>query len=310
MSTFEGRARSAWAARPPEAALEREGAIFQRASELARGLAAARREIAANKREIKRLLADLAAAKATSGGKEAGPMADASDAVAAGAVEKLKRIQEQKRSRRRRRRERLRATTGAAVDADTLMESAGCEDEAEQAAAPLVELDQAAAAGSHGDVSPAMVAGAGDVGFVSMAPVEVEVLEEDEVEFKKGEVVVLCVERETWKGGLFVEPGAVGTVLGPAKGKKWDVLVEFPHSKLYCYHYQLRLHTENEQKAITDGLPPKRLWSAIDHTGESPGPPESKKVQAKQDHGQADGGHEAKSQDYGTRFVNGNKGVG
>ncbi len=133
---------------------------------------------------------------------------------------------------------------------------------------------------------------------------------DEEYEFKAGEVVVLCVERETWKGGLFVEPGAVGTVLGPAKGKKWDVLVEFPHSKLYCYHYQLRLHTENEQKAITDGLPPKRLWSAIDHTGESPGPPESKKVQAKQDHGQADGGHEAKSQDYGTRFVNGNKGVG
>ena len=36
------------------------------------------------------------------------------------------------------------------------------------------------------------------------------------------------------------------------------------------------LHTENEQKAITnstDGLPPKRLWSAIDHTGESPGAP-------------------------------------
>ena len=80
--------------------------------------------------------------------------------------------------------------------------------------------------------------------------------------------------------------------------------------ELDCCHSDLRLHTENEQKAITDGLPPKRLWSAIDHTGESPGPPESKKVQTKQDHGQADGGHEAKSQDYGTRFVNGNKGVG
>jgi hypothetical protein len=306
MSTFEGRARSAWATQPPEAALEREGAIYQRAGELARGLAAAKREIAANKREIKRLLADLAAAKATSGGKDT----NVSDAVAAAAVEKLKRIQEQKRSRRRRRRERLKATTGAAVDADTLMESAGCDEEAEQAAAPLAELDQATAAGSHGDVSPAMVAGTGDVGFVSMTPVEVEVLEEGEVEFKKGEVVVLCVEREEWEGEVLVEPGAVGTVLGPAEGGNRDVLVEFPHLEINCYHYQLRLHTENEQKAITDGLPPKRLWSAIDHTGESPGPPESKKVQGRQDHGKADGGHEAKSQDYGTRFVNGNKGVG
>ena len=196
------------------------------------------------------------------------------------------------------------------MDADTLMESAGCDEEAEQAAAPLAEPDQAAAAGSHGDVSPAMVAGTGDVGFVSMAPVEVEVLEEDEVEFKKGEVVVLCVEREEWEGEVLVEPGAVGTVLGPAEREEWDVLVEFPHMELDCCHSDLRLHTGNEQKAITDGLPPKRLWSAIDHTGESPGPPEGKKTQARQDHGQADGGHEAKSQDYGTRFVNGNKGVG
>ena len=64
------------------------------------------------------------------------------------------------------------------------------------------------------------------------------------------------------------------------------------------------------QKAIEGGPQPKRLYSDIDHTGESPGPPESKKIQARLDHGQAEGGHEAKSQDYGTRFVNGNKGVG
>ena len=125
--------------------------------------------------------------------------------------------------------------------------------------------------------------------------------------------MVLCVEREEWEGEVLVEPGAVGTVLGPARSKNWDVLVEFPHMELNCCHSDLRLHAHGERakfKAITDGLPPKRLWSAIDHTGESPGPPESKKVQAKQDHGQADSGHEAKSQDYGTKFVNGNKRVG
>ena len=138
--------------------------------------------------------------------------------------EKIKRLaRRQRRSKRRQAEREARAATQAAasvaaVDADTLMESAGCDEEAEQAAAPLVELDQAAA-DSDGDVSPAMVAGAGDVGFVSMAPVEVEVLEEDEVEFKKGDVVVFCVEREEREGEVLVEPGEVrvGTVLGPAE---------------------------------------------------------------------------------------------
>ena len=203
-------------------------------------------------------------------------------------------------------------------------------EEAEQAAAPLAELDQAAADSDCG-MDSAAVTGAGEVGLVPVTPTaEVELLEEEfehgeeedeedgddeddgdeEYEFKAGEVVVFCVEREEWEGEGLVEPGAVGTVLGPAEREEWDVLVEFPHMELDCCHSDLRLHTENEQKAITDGLPPKRLWSAIDHTGESPGPPESKKVQGRQDHGQADGGHEAESQDYGTRFVNGNKGVG
>jgi hypothetical protein len=334
MSTFEGRARSAWATQPPEAALEREGAIHQRMSELARGLAAAKREIAADKREIKRLLADLAAAKATSGGKDT----NVSDAVAAAAVEKLKRIQEQKRSRRRRRRERLKATTGAAAeparggtgaanaadeDRDTPMEFAdseepGCDEEAERAAVPLVELDQAAADSNCGKSA---VTGAGEVGTlvpaVPTAEVEPEVMEEDDEDgdddFKVGDVVVYCGVRNEWADDDFVEPGDVGSVIGPSydDDEDWWVPVKFPHSEIDCRGGCLRLYTEGKQKAIEDGLQPKRLYSDIDHTGESPGPPESKKAQqARQDHGQADGGHEAKSQDYGTRFVNGNKGVG
>ena len=111
---------------------------------------------------------------------------------------------------------------------------------------------------------------------------------------------------------VFPELLNVGKVIGPARyhEDEYVVLVQFPHVLLNCWDSELQLHTKGEQKAITDGLPPKRLWSAIDHTGESPGPPESKKVQGRQDHGKVDGGHEAKSQDYGTRFVNGNKGVG
>ena len=65
MSTFGQQARPAWTTQPSEAALEREGAIYLRAGELARGLAAAKREIAAHKREVKRLRADLAAARAS-----------------------------------------------------------------------------------------------------------------------------------------------------------------------------------------------------------------------------------------------------
>ena len=54
--------------------------------------------------------------------------------------------------------------------------------------------------------------------------------------------MALCVEREAWEGGVLVEPGAVGTVLGPAKEEDRDGLVEFPHMELDCYHCQLRLH--------------------------------------------------------------------
>ena len=98
----------------------------------------------------------------------------------------------------------------------------------------------------------------------------------------------LPINRLTWP--CKEHQGALDSKEEDRDGCERDVTVEFLHCIIDCYHYQLRLHTENEQKAITDGLPPKRLWSAIDHTGESPGPPESKKVQAKQDHGQADGG--------------------
>ena len=84
----------------------------------------------------------------------------------------------------------------------------------------------------------------------------------------------------------------------------YEVLVDFPHCELICCHSDLRLTCE--RKAIADGIPPKRLWSAIDHTGESPGQPESKARW----HGQAVDGFGAQSQDYGTKFVNGNKGIG
>ena len=53
--------------------------------------------------------------------------------------------------------------------------------------------------------------------------------------------------------------------------EQYGVRVEFPHVLLTCYNDALRLHMENEQQAIEDGLPPKRLYSDIDHTGESPG---------------------------------------
>ena len=134
---------------------------------------------------------------------------------------------------------------------------------------------------------------------------DAEVLED---EFNEGGVVVWCDERQEWEDGDFVEPGDVGTVVGPADTEGYDVLVVFPHCKLDCCHGggDLRLHSEGERKAIADGIPPKRLWSAIDHTGESPGQPESKARW----HGQAVDGFGAQSQDYGTKFVNGNKGVG
>ena len=112
----------------------------------------------------------------------------------------------------------------------------------------------------------------------------------------------------------FVEPGDIGKVVHQAV-KGWNngvELVEFPHGRRphVVYHSQLRRYTEEGPKAILDGLPPKRLWSDIDHTGRSPQQqPAGKKPQGMRD-GQMDGGHEAKSQDYGTRFVNGNKGVG
>jgi hypothetical protein len=303
--------------------------VYLHAGQMARNLAVATRKIAALERDVKCLRADLAAAKATSGSKDTN-MSD----VAAMAMKKLERIEEQRRSRRRRRRERLRATPGAAEE--PARDGTGAADFAagENRDAPM-EFADSEEPEPRMDVDPksAVATGASsDVGALvpALPTAEVELLEggfedddeedeedgddeddgDEEYEFKAGEVVVYCGKREAWEGEVLVEPGAVGTVLGPAEREKWDVLVEFPHLEINCFHYQLQLHTENEQKAITDGLPPKRLWSAIDHTGESPGPPESKKVQAKQDHGQADGGHEAKSQDYGTRFVNGNKGVG
>ena len=125
-------------------------------------------------------------------------------------------------------------------------------------------------------------------------------------------MVVFQDERREWEDGDFVEPGDVGKVFGPARYHKdeYVVLVQFPHVLLNCWDSELQLHTKGEQKAITDGLPPKRPWSNVDHTGESPQQqPAGKKLQGIRD-GQMDGGHEAKSQDYGTRFVNGNKGVG
>ena len=126
-------------------------------------------------------------------------------------------------------------------------------------------------------------------------------------EFKEGDVVVWCGERLELEDGDFVEPGDVGAVLGPASMEEYEVLVDFPHCELFnCYHSFLRLHSEGERKAIADGIPPKRLWSAIDHTGDSPGQPEGKARW----HGQAVDGFGARSQDYGTKFVNGNKGVG
>ena len=58
----------------------------------------------------------------------------------------------------------------AVVDGDDAMEIAGCDEEAEQAAAPLVELDQAAA-DSNCNVGPAAVAGANsEVGLVPVLP--------------------------------------------------------------------------------------------------------------------------------------------
>ena len=136
MSTFGQRA---WTAQPSATAeeLDRQSAVYLHAGQMARNLAVATREIAAHKREIKRLRADLAAAKATSGSKDA----NVSD-VAAMAMKKLERIEEQRRGRRRRHRERLKSTTGAAEepardgteaanaageDRDTPMESAASE---------------------------------------------------------------------------------------------------------------------------------------------------------------------------------------
>ena len=176
MSTFGQQARRAWTAQPSATAeeLERQSAVYLHAGQMARNLAVATRKIAALERDVKCLRADLAAAKATSGSKDTN-MSD----VAAMAMKKLERIEEQRRSRRRRRRERLKATPGAAGEPacngtgaadfaagenrDAPMEFAdseepGCDEEAERAAAPLVELDQAAA-DSDGGMGPATVGG-------------------------------------------------------------------------------------------------------------------------------------------------------
>ena len=165
------------------------------------------------------------------------------------------------------------------MDADTLMESAGCDEEAEQGAAPLAELDQAAA-DSDCNMDSAAVTGAGEVGLVPATPTaEVERLEEgfeedeeeddgdEENEFKVGDVVVYLNEREEWNGGTqFVEPGHVGEVIRLAKEeeekvRKCDVLVKFPHARrLLIYNSYLRRHTDGKLEAIEDGPQPKRLW--------------------------------------------------
>ena len=303
------------------------GAYFTMAN-MAKELADAAEWIAEHELGNKRPSTEAAAFEARSDahepeqrdGRDAQPSADATDAE--------QRQKDKRLARRRRQSERLaaerqtrtatQAAPVAAVDGEDAMEIAGCDEEAEQAAAPLVELDHAAADSNCGKSA---VTGAGEVGTlvpaVPTAEVEPEVMEEDDEngddDFKVGDVVVYCGVRNEWADDDFVEPGDVGSVIGPSydDDEDWWVPVKFPHSEFDCRGGCLRLYTEGKQKAIEDGLQPKRLYSDIDHTGESPGPPESKKAQqAKQDHGQADGGHEAKSQDYGTRFVNGNKGVG
>ena len=110
MSTFGQRA---WTAQPSATAeeLDRQSAVYLHAGQMARNLAVATRKIAALKRDVKCLRADLAAAKATSGSKDT----NVSD-VAAMAMKKLERIEEQRRGRRRRHRERLKSTTGAAEE--------------------------------------------------------------------------------------------------------------------------------------------------------------------------------------------------
>ena len=174
------------------------------------------------------------------------------------------------------------------------------------------------------DVDPksAVVTGASsDVGALVQAlpTAEVELLEDEfedddeeddgdeEDEFKVGDVVVYCGAVRLVCAKWWVEPGDVGTVVGPDnQDDRYDVIVDFPQCKLHCRHRHLRLHTKGGRKAIAEGIPPKRLWSAIDHAGESPGQPEGKARW----HGQAVDGFGAQSQDYGTKFVNGNKGIG
>ena len=79
MSTFGQRA---WTAQPSATAeeLDRQSAVYLHAGQMARNLAVATREIAALKRDVKRLRADLAAAKATSGSKYTNVSGDATAA--------------------------------------------------------------------------------------------------------------------------------------------------------------------------------------------------------------------------------------
>ena len=111
MSTFGQRA---WTAQPSATVeeLDRQSAVYLHAGQMARNLAVAttRREIAALKRDVKRLWADLAAAKATSGSKDTNV-----SGAAAIAMKKLERIEEQRRGRRRRRRGRLKSESAAWV---------------------------------------------------------------------------------------------------------------------------------------------------------------------------------------------------
>ena len=250
---------------------------------------------------------------------------DAKRSAGASGTDAVDHMRERRRARRARRRERLREAEAGDTSGDGIAAAERAETPADavdedgigtaklaETPAGAVDEDRDAPMESaeelHGDTA-AVVGADGDVGaLVPATPTaEVSVVEDA---FEEGDVVIYCSEREEWDDGDFVQPGDVGKVVGTSyyRDAGWVVPVDFPHTSLDCCVYYLRLQRESEpeQKVIADGIPPKRLWSAIDHTGESPGQPESKARW----HGQAVDGFGAQSRDYGTKFVNGNKGVG
>ncbi len=192
------------------------------------------------------------------------------------------------------------------------MEIAGSDEEAEQAAPPLVELDQAAAADSNGDVGPAMVAGAGDVGLVSTMPmVEVEVLEEECKDLGR------C-------GGLKRRAGRVGgwrfrSLVTSARSsdqlrRGWNSMMcpSRWSSHMFCSAAITATcgctRIKNSRRSRT-GFRPSYCILTSTILARAPGPRRARtlKIQERQDHGQVDGGSGTKSQDYrdGTKFVNG-----